>query len=96
MVKNNIDKFITKCKLIHGDKYEYHDVEYDGICNKIKIICKIHGLFEQSADSHSRGNGCPKCSGNYKSNTNNYEKVNSLCVALLCNNPCSSSLNILY
>lgn len=28
--------------------------------------------------------------------TNNYEKVNSLCVAIHCNNPCSSSLNIMY
>lgn len=25
------------------------------------LICKIHGIFNQTADSHLRGSGCPKC-----------------------------------
>lgn len=31
--------------------------------SKIKIICPIHGMFEQYPDSHLNGVGCPKCAG---------------------------------
>lgn len=54
--------FIEKSIKIHGDKYDYSLVEYNGIKNKIKIICKIHGTFEQSASKHTNSEqGCPEC-----------------------------------
>ena len=28
---------------------------------KVRIICPIHGDFEQNAHSHLNGRGCPKC-----------------------------------
>ena len=31
-------EFIEKAKLIHGDKYDYSLVEYNGNQNKVKII----------------------------------------------------------
>ena len=55
------DKFINKAKQIHGDKYDYSVVTYTKDFNKINIICKEHGMFEQMAGSHLQGTGCPKC-----------------------------------
>jgi very-short-patch-repair endonuclease len=55
------DEIIKKAKDTHGNKYDYSKVEYHGIYNKIIIICKEHGEFEQSANSHIRGSGCTEC-----------------------------------
>ena len=46
---------------VHGDKYDYSLVDYVNSRTKIKIICKEHGVFEQQAGSHKRGEGCPSC-----------------------------------
>ncbi len=42
------DKFIERSKKIHGDKYDYSNVEYIHISKPVKIICKVHGEFEQT------------------------------------------------
>ena len=55
------EEIINKAKEMHGDKYDYSKVEYTGIYNKIIIICKEHGEFEQGANSHIRGSGCTEC-----------------------------------
>ena len=57
------EKFIEKSKNIHGDKYDYSLSEYTGVFNNIKIICKVHGVFEQLPNNHFKKLGCPKCSG---------------------------------
>ena len=62
------DKFIQKAKLIHGDKYDYSKVEYVNAKSKVIIICKEHGDFLQTPDSH-RNSGCSKCAGRYIPNT---------------------------
>jgi hypothetical protein len=54
-------KFISKAKLIHGDKFDYSLVEYVNLVTKVKIICKIHGVFIQSPGNHQQGDGCPNC-----------------------------------
>ena len=54
-------KFIDKAKLIHGERYDYSNVEYIKNDIKIKIICPLHGQFEQSPNNHLKGNGCKKC-----------------------------------
>jgi hypothetical protein len=46
---------------MHGDRYDYSLVEYGGVGEKIKIVCTIHGVFEQLPSSHKSGNGCPSC-----------------------------------
>ena len=40
---------------------------------KLKINCNIHGEFEQLANAHYNGSGCPKCGKikNIKNNTKN-------------------------
>ena len=54
--------FISKAKLIHGDKYDYSKVKYVNCKQKVCIICPIHGEFWQQANEHLRLNGCQKCS----------------------------------
>ena len=64
VVKQNLkttEEFVEEAKLIHGLFYDYSKVEYSGCHNKVKIICPIHGEFEQRAYAHLQGQGCPKC-----------------------------------
>jgi hypothetical protein len=62
MAKKTTAEFITQCSLKHDNKYDYSLVEYDGVGNKVKIICPEHGVFEKIARDHSNGQGCPSCS----------------------------------
>lgn len=55
------DKFITQANIKHNNIYDYSLVEYENNKNKIKIICKKHGIFEQNAGHHLNGSKCPKC-----------------------------------
>jgi len=59
--KTKINKFVEKAKLIHSDKYDYSNVEYFGFGTKVKIICPIHGEFEQTPQNHLKGQKCPYC-----------------------------------
>ena len=58
------NKFIEKSKEIHGDKYDYSNVHYTATRKKVKIICPIHGEFEQTPEHHLQGKGCPRCGHN--------------------------------
>jgi hypothetical protein len=58
------EEFIKRSKLKHGDKYDYSLVNYIDSKSKVKIICPIHGEFEQAAVSHVRGKGCKQCGTN--------------------------------
>ena len=60
------EEWIKKAKEVHGDKYDYSNVNYIGCKKKVIIICKEHGEFEQSAESHigKLKCGCPKCCKN--------------------------------
>jgi very-short-patch-repair endonuclease len=55
------EQFIERSKVHHGDKYDYSLVDYKNASKKVKIICPIHGEFEQMAYSHTGGKGCSKC-----------------------------------
>lgn len=55
-------EFIERSIIIHNNKYNYSISIYTGCFDKIKIICDIHDIFEQTAASHLKGQGCPKCS----------------------------------
>lgn len=59
--KLTTEEFIKRAKTIHGDKYDYSLVEYNGYRNKVKIICKCCGkIFEQLVSSHLLNKqGCP-------------------------------------
>ena len=57
----NIEEFIQKAKLKHGDNYDYSKVNYTKANKKVIIICNKHGEFEQIPTSHLKGFGCNKC-----------------------------------
>ena len=57
-----LENFITRSKQVHGDKYSYEYVDIsNGSHSKVKIVCPIHGIFEQTPSQHMVGNGCKKC-----------------------------------
>lgn len=55
------DEFIRKAKLKHGDTYDYSKVECKKSKDKVIIICKTHGEFQQIPSNHLFGSGCNKC-----------------------------------
>lgn len=57
------EEFINRAKEIHGDKYDYKQVNFITMTQEVKILCKIHGIFEQKPRYHLDSNGCYKCSG---------------------------------
>lgn len=56
-----VTNFIEKAKFIHGETYDYSKVIYKNNSTKIKILCLIHGEFEQLPNDHLSGKGCTKC-----------------------------------
>jgi very-short-patch-repair endonuclease len=60
-VLRSANLFIEKARSVHGGKYDYKLVDYKKAIRKVKIICKEHGIFKQSPNSHLGGNGCPTC-----------------------------------
>lgn len=58
---SNKDEFIKKARKVHGDKYDYSKVEYNGNKKEICIICPEHGEFWQMPYCHLQGKGCNKC-----------------------------------
>jgi len=60
-IKKSTGEFIEQAILVHGEVYDYSDTEYINTNQKITIICKKHGRFDQQPASHLYGQGCPKC-----------------------------------
>jgi hypothetical protein len=56
--------FVVNAKAVHKNRYGYTHVDYINSRTKVKIVCKVHGIFEQTPKSHSRGKGCPSCAPN--------------------------------
>lgn len=62
--------FINKANKIHHNVYDYSLVDYVNTNTKVKIICNIHGVFEQRPCSHiKQKHGCPYCAKNKKLST---------------------------
>ncbi len=56
-----MEEFIKQVVDKHGYKYDYSETIYHNTKEKINIICKKHGKFEQIAYEHLKGAGCPVC-----------------------------------
>lgn len=55
------DMIVKKAIKIHGDRYDYSQVDLTG-SDKMDIICSEHGLFSQSIIAHiTNKSGCPQC-----------------------------------
>ena len=57
----SVSDFVKNAKKVHGNKYDYSLVEYNSSKSKVKIICPVHGEFEQTPNAHLRNGGCAKC-----------------------------------
>ena len=55
------EQFVKRAKRQHGNKYDYSRVSYKKAKTKVEIVCKKHGPFLQTPDSHLSGRGCRKC-----------------------------------
>lgn len=55
------EQFVSKAKLIHGDEYDYSEVNYINNRTPVIIKCKRHGIFEQTPQIHLNGGICPLC-----------------------------------
>lgn len=63
------EELVEKARKVHGDRYDYSNVVYKTAKEKILIRCKVHGIFEQTPDSHIHGKGCAKCANRYTPTT---------------------------
>lgn len=72
--RKTTEEFIEDAKNIHGDRYDYSLVDYKNNATKVKIICSIHGEFEQKTNTHLKS-GCRLCFfDSLKNNTINFIK----------------------
>lgn len=56
------EEFINRASKTHNNEYDYSKVECNGQYDTVKIICKVHGQFNQIVKNHLRGSGCYECS----------------------------------
>jgi hypothetical protein len=61
--ETDFKELIYRAHRIHG-KYEYIHI-YRSSELRIKVHCKLHGVFDQRLLHHLNGHGCPSCSTNY-------------------------------
>jgi hypothetical protein len=55
------EMFIKKANKIHNNLYTYENTTYTDNKGIVIIDCPKHGLFEQIANDHLNGSGCPTC-----------------------------------
>ena len=59
--RKSTEQFIEEARRVHGDRYGYAKTVYRAKESKVIITCPRHGEFEQLANNHLRGAGCPEC-----------------------------------
>lgn len=57
----SIDRFLSKARAVHGDRYDYSRVEFVDNAVHVTLVCREHGPFRQTPASHIRPVGCPSC-----------------------------------
>lgn len=62
MKKATTEEIILRFREVHGDRYDYSNVNYINRNTKVNVICSVHGVFEQLPQSHLLGRGCSSCS----------------------------------
>lgn len=55
------EEFIKKANIKHNYTYDYSLVKYTTTKNYIIVICKKHGQYKITANSHLAGHSCRKC-----------------------------------
>ena len=93
-LRDNRESFIRKAIDIHGELYDYTQVEdvWSDLDNNrhttvpaktnVTIICTTHGPFKITPDSHLRGNGCRTCALEQLSLKRKDNKESFICKAI--------------
>lgn len=68
------EKAIVGFNKVHNNLYDYSLVNYVRNNIPIRIICNVHGLFEQTPKDHLRGRGCGACGREDNTFYNTFEK----------------------
>lgn len=55
------EEFVERAYDVHGPKYLYYKNSYINANHKTIIVCPEHGKFQQQAQAHLQGQGCPIC-----------------------------------
>lgn len=55
------EAFVANARRVHGDRYDYPEQSFEGSKSYVTVICKQHGAFQQLANTHTNGCGCPDC-----------------------------------
>lgn len=72
--KRTSSEFIEKAQKLHGNDYDYSEVDYRTCKDKVLIICNKCGQrFLQTPDGHLQGKGCSNCK--LQSQTKVYNKL---------------------
>jgi G:T-mismatch repair DNA endonuclease (very short patch repair protein) len=53
--------YVSKCKEVHGDVYDYTKTFYKTATEKVTITCKKHGEYKITPSNHLAGSGCKLC-----------------------------------
>ncbi|KZY37730.1 MULTISPECIES: hypothetical protein [unclassified Oleiphilus] len=61
LFNSDMSQFVEKAKAVHADKFDYSEATYVNSKTPIRIICPIHGVFDQDPTTHLNSNGCPQC-----------------------------------
>jgi len=57
------EEFLRRAEKIHGNKFDYSEIEYVDYETKIRIVCQLHGPFNQTPKKHLVSDyGCFDCS----------------------------------
>lgn len=61
-IRYTTEQFIGLAQEVHGDRYDYTDVQYTTTRSPVAIRCAQHGVFTQRPNAHlSKKQGCPTC-----------------------------------
>ena len=63
--RSTTEEFIAKSRKVHGEKYNYSVTDYKTSLHYVKIICPVHGIWEQLPKYHLK-HGCLQCYENQR------------------------------
>ena len=67
------EHFIKRGNIIHNSRYDYTESVIGKSKDKVRIICKIHGPFYQTPETHlNSGCGCSKCKNKHNYSTDEF------------------------
>jgi hypothetical protein len=61
--KYTTQQIIKRFQQVHGTRYDYTNVVYNNMHEKVEIICLIHGSFYMRPNDHLNNHGCTSCGG---------------------------------